>query len=150
MKTDLKKIIIEINLPKNFNTIIEKNMNEEFIIAQKKWNINIDKNQKENIFKHSLKQLEYKIQELTKTTWKIGDPIHVKVNSEKEVETGIILPNKKYVNSDIHLIRLSDGWKVDFEKRKESIHLKNFTDFFKEFLIKSSKTAVFYGVSSYK
>lgn len=142
------KMIIHLELDKNFIEEIKKEMYEEIEIASKKWSVALNTEDEDTIIVNSIKQVRRKTSENVRTNWDLSDKITVKVNSiKKGIE--ITLPAPEAANSPTTLIYTRDGWELDQEKRDESVSLADFDQHMKNQIIKWARTAVFYGVASY-
>jgi len=142
------KMIIHLNLDKNFIEKIKEEMYKEIEIASKKWSVSLNTDDEDLIISHSVKQVRRKTSENIRTNWDLSDTLTVKINSiHKNVE--ITLPAPEASSSTSSLIYTRDGWEIDTEKRDESVRLPDFRDYIQDQIMQWARTAVFYGVASF-
>lgn len=147
MKNDMK-MIIHIDLTTNFFDVLLEEMEKELEVACKKWDVNLNQEEKELVFEHSIKQVKRKVSENTKTLWDLSDVLTVKVNSQRR-PIEIRLPAKEAETSKIKLFYTKDGWEIDQEMQDDAVRLADFAEHLENLIKRWSRTAVFYGVGSY-
>lgn len=142
------KMIIHVDLGKNFVDTIHKDMDKAFDEATKKWGVYINFKEKEAIFTHSIRQVQAKTSENAKNNWDLSDQLTIRAIS---IRSGIeiSLPSPEADNVKTKLFYTRDGWEVDQENHEESIPLNEFADFIRNKIRTWVQTAVFYGVGSY-
>jgi hypothetical protein len=141
---------ITLTLPKTYKRKLVALMEDEFLVASRKWGLKLNTEDKKRIFTHSIAQLEGKVFLITGTQWKSDDPTLVlEVATQKGNMFPIIIPSKEAEELAISLVRSHDEWRIDSEPNSEAVLLKDFYSFFLAEMEKWIRTAVFYGVGSY-
>lgn len=148
MKTVTNKIHIHLQVGENFIDEIKSAMNDELIVASRKWGIHLNTEDSDRVINHSMNQLRKKVSESVKTNWDLGAKISVRVNSPKR-SSDINLPDKSMSKSKTKLIKARDGWEIEQEPNEDSVLLGEFLEHFKAQIKTWARTAVFYGVASY-
>lgn len=150
MRAEKPELIIHINLPENFINIVKDVMEDEIEVASKKWGVRLNTDDRRNIIRHSINQLQYKVSDNSRTAWDLGDTINVRVNIIGQ-KREITLPNPKIKEkSTTKLAKNKDGWKIEEEDvRDDLVPLAEFDEYFKNLIYTWARTAVFYGVGSY-
>lgn len=147
MKNDTK-MIINLELDKDFIETVKNEMLDEIRVSSIKWGVALNVDDEDTIITNSVKQVRRKTSENVKTNWDLSDKLTVKVNSvRKGIE--ITLPAVEADNSPSALIYTRDGWEMDQEKREGSVRLADFQKHMQSQIIEWARTAVFYGVSTY-
>lgn len=146
MRNESPQMLVHINLDRDFIESVKEEMEDEFRIACKKWEISLTENDMNLIFDHSLKQLRRKVSENIGTNWDLSDKLTVKVAYTENIEITLPgkLPHKKY-----SLLKTRDGWSVDYESCDGAVQLSDFKKYMKNKINTWARTAVFYGVGSF-
>lgn len=162
MRKNSKRLLVKIDLGKNFMESINETMEKEFKTAQKKWGLTLNTTDEDKIFQHALNQLRRKTSEITKTNWDFSETLTVKVNSQYNGEEIYISTQKnvfeenidekteKFKNLTFKATR--DGWEQmydDDDSGKEPIPITEFGQKIQQLILEWAKIAVFYGVGSY-
>lgn len=148
MRNDTK-MIIHINLPKNFVEVVHNEMEQELTESSKKWEVSLNQSQRENILRHAINQTKQKVSDNAKNQWDLSDRLTIKANSTKKgIE--IVLPDPNgNVPPNVKLFYTRDGWELDQEHHDEAVALVDFADYIQNKIKTWVRTAVFYGVASY-
>ena len=142
------KMIIHVDLTEDFISILLDEMEDEFDLSCRKWDVRLNQDEKERVLEHSLKQVKRKTSENIKTLWDLSDTLTVKVNSQKR-PIEIRLPAPEAESSKIKLFYTKDGWEIDQEMQDEAVKLADFAEHIESKIKTWARTAVFYGVGSY-
>lgn len=138
---------------KGLTSKIEAAMLDEMKIAKAKWRVYLSSKEEEEILRLSRLQLIAKVQSITKDMeWSIDDKISiypVRVEENSRLVENLSLPNDSR-KRDIHLLEVNDGWKIDNDNSIESTPLFKFEERVVTRILEWARTAVFYGVGSYK
>lgn len=148
MRAEKTALTVHINLPKGFINKVKKVMENELSIASGKWGVTLTNGEKADLINHAMNQVQRKVNDNTRLVWDFSDVLNVRVNSPKNEELHI--PDARLATHPKRLIKTKVGWEVDDESRDESIFLKDFHEHLQNLIFTWSRTAVFYGVGSYK
>lgn len=124
-------------------------MKEEYVRSLEKWDISLSDAEEKTIFENSLKQVISRVNVLTRNEWDMNSGLIVVTVANGPKRT-IEIPSEESDDSDIHIVRVRGGWKVDTEQSEESILIKDFPEFLEKTITSWSRTAIFYGTGSYK
>jgi hypothetical protein len=122
-------------------------MNEELEVAPHKWKLTLTDSEIKNILDNSLKQLEMKTSFISGNQWKLSNKAIYNITG---IDGEYSLPGDEDKLPKVFFTRTSDSWIVDSESKDDSVLLKDFLEVAKTEIINWAKTAVFYGVGSYK
>lgn len=138
---------IIINLPEDFLKHLQKEINDELAIAQRKWKIQLDAKQKTHVRKAALTQLASKVSSLAHSNWDLGDKLLINVpGGDGRIE----LPKTvKGANANLSLVLSKKGWEVIEEEADIAVGINDFHGSIIDNLNTWVRTAVFYGVGSY-
>lgn len=142
----MSTLSIIINLPEDFLKHLQKEINDEIAIAQKKWKVTLNTKQKTHIRKAALTQLASKVSSLAHSTWDLGDKLLINVaGGSGKIE----LPKEIKRNANLSIVLSKKGWEVIEEEADVAVKINDFYDKVIENLNTWVRTAVFYGVGSY-
>lgn len=148
MKVEKPELTVHINLPQNFVEKIKEVMEDEIDVASKKWKVKLTEDERQTVIKHSLNQVQRKVSENIRTSWDLGDTLHVKVFYSRGGE--LTLPDPSLSGLKSRLVRPREGWRIEEdEPNDDMLHILDMDSFFVSSIYTWSRTAVFYGVSSY-
>lgn len=148
MRKENRRMTLVLHFNDDFVHRIHRTMEDEFEIASKKWGVKLNMDDKDLIMHHSSKQLQRKVAEMTKTAWKMGNTVNVKVVSSQTVNIDLPLPPDNPMNR-IKLVYTKDGWQSEYDDQSKSVLLKDFLSKIEENIFQWARTAVFYGVGSF-
>ena len=140
-------MILKLNLGRGFSEKIRAEMEKEIEIAQGKWKTFLSDSEKEIVLENSVKQLEMKLSFIASRPWKLSDKAIYEIDG---LEGEYMLPRDSKELGNVFFTRTSDSWIVDNESKVDSILFENFLPHLKDEIMGWAKTAVFYGVGSYK
>lgn len=137
-----------IDLGSDFiETAIADAMEEEFDIASRKWRVYPSDEEKKHIIEQSLLQLRTKVRGLACHEWAFEQELRLAVAG---LSNNIKIPSKDATRSKHRLVRARDGWVIDQDDSEFSIKLVELPDAIRREILEGARTAVFYGVGSYK
>lgn len=141
-------LTVKVKIGKVFIKELNNAVEDEFKKAVDKWGVTLSNDEKKDLIVKSFEQLQSRIEAISKNPWKIGESIVYTIpGATGEYE----LPSKESKSSGVMLVRASDGWKASSEPKKgDPIPLGTFHKVAKEEITNWLRTAVFYGVGSYK
>lgn len=143
-------LAVSVKLPQAYKAKLEAILEDEYVIACKKWGVSPTEEEKLAIMAHSKTQLQNKASSLAKNTWTIEDEtLVVNLITTKPGRFEAELPSEKAAEFNITIYRAHDHWRVETEKTKELVAYADFYNHVLETLEQWSRTAVFYGVGSY-
>lgn len=149
MKLQPKKVNIIVKLEDNFLKKLRLDIEDEIKIASKKWRVNLNNEDRNNIVLHSFNQLFQKVSEITKNTWSGDEVIEVRLNTKKDIKDIEVSKGLK-LDSDLRLLKLRDRWEIAYDDSEETIiPINEFYDYLTGKIRQWARTAAFYGVSSY-
>lgn len=133
--------------------LVEETMNDELSIAKGKWKIFLTDEEDKLVLEKSKEQVLEKAKVITKDLdWTFSDTIHITPVRGKEggfLTSNICLPADRRKHS-LNLIEVNDGWKIEKDHSIESIPIFDFSEKIVSDILTWSRTAVFYGVGSFK
>lgn len=137
-----------------FAEVIENAMADEMEIAKGKWKVYLTSEEESHILSESAKQLRYKARLISgDDSWEIGSTeirIHpIKADEAPRLSEVIRLPQEARTK-DIRLIEVNSGWKIDVDDSIDATPIFRFADRVKSRLEEWARTAVYYGVASYR
>lgn len=142
------KAFINITLPEHYVDDLKLAAYEEMRTASTKYKLNLTSEEKDNIFYHSFKQLEFKVKEIARTDWEIGQKkVSIRVDHYEELEIDIPKDLSSHMNKSV--LRESKKCSFDYENNKGSIPLNELQSEIMTMLDKFLRTAIMYGVGSY-
>ena len=146
MKKKSNKMKINIFLGKDFKNLLNSEIEDEFIIAQKKWSVQLSVEDKDRIKEFSLEQL-YGKEEFILGSKESNNNVTVIVESYEEKQ--ISISENKFPDGKLSLLRHRDCYEIDYDNLIDSIPIKKFAQHIKKEIFKWVRTAIFYGVGSY-
>lgn len=140
---------VTIKLENNFLKKVRLEIEDEIKVASKKWRVNLNTEDRNNIVMHSFNQLFQKVTEISKNNWSGEDIIEVRINTKRDI--GVIELSKGVkIESDLRLLKLRDRWELAYDESDETIiPIDEFYEYFTGKIKQWARTAAFYGVSSY-
>lgn len=134
---------LDPKLLESVNSIID----DEFEIAERKWKVSLTDDQRDVVRIHALDQLKCRIESLTESEWDDVSKIRLCIKDESGELT---VPSKGAKDSTIRLIRVTRGWCVDPDNKDTGFPVNELQKVIQEEIEKWTRTAVYYGVSSYR
>lgn len=153
MVIDLNRVGFHIKLDNNYKKEIRTAMELEMTVAQKKWGVKLDDSIQAHIIEHALEQLDQKVSDTSKSSWNFQDTLTIKIKGlSKKGQRDLQLPKDQNYSKmkNKNFIMTRDGWEVTDDASDASIKLIDFPEYVFNKIIEWSRTAVFYGVGSYK
>lgn len=147
MKKNSDKIIIRVDLGKDFSSHVHSDMEKEFSISERKWGLSLDAEKKNTVFNNAVAQLEDKVSAVFDNPWEISNSLIMSVKAYKNIE--ISVPDERLQGSSLCLLRRRDGWEVDTENTIGATNINRIPEVVKKEIRSWAKTAIFYGVGSY-
>lgn len=138
---------LTLNHGENFVKEVNEAMHDELEEASKKWGVMLTKEQEAKVLKAAFEQLKLRVHSVSKEHWQLTNEVRYSLpNSRGNFQ----VPSPEASASHIRLVRASDGWQVDQERREESVKIGDFLPVSRKEIMNWARTAVFYGVGSYK
>lgn len=138
---------LSLHLDEGFNDDLQKEMKNELKEASFKWGVKLTEKQKVEILKRSVDQVRFRVVSVSGNPWNLENKIDFKMNG---LQKNISVSHDDQKIPNIQLIRARDSWIVDNDVSEKSVALKDFYQHFKQEVMTWARTAVFYGVGSYK
>lgn len=142
---------VHVALPPDFQTQIESAMAAELSVASQKWGVSLSDEAREYVLEHSLRQLQAQVAELMKTSWQFDPVVSLKVRGlPKRGRADIHLPAHASKLQDVRLKESKVGWIVAEDGDVDSVAPEDMDTVIREQILAWARTAVFYGVGSYR
>jgi len=139
-------LTITVSLPNDFISQLDKEIDGELQIAQKKWKLNLSEDEQNLVRKSARDQLRSKVSTLSKNTWDLGSKLVI--TAAGATGTLAVKPGTK-VNSEHSLLLNKNGWSVTTEEADAVVPSEDFYEDLINRIFTWVRTAVFYGVGSY-
>lgn len=140
-------LILNLELPESFLRDLDRTINEEITLAQKKWKLKLTEEQKIVVFENARTQTRLKTSTIAKQAWDLGNKLAIRVpyirNMQIELKPGVP------VNKKIDLVMTKDGWVQANEETEYPINVANVLEKQITTILRWGQTAAFYGVGSY-
>lgn len=155
MSTASSRIAFHVRLDENYMELIDEAIVDELKIAQRKWGVALNEEAEELVKKHSLNQLSMKVDLSFKTSWNFQPLVTFKIKGlSKNGDSGLLkdltLPDEIESVPDVKLVLGRDGLEIESEPSDNTIDPAHLSSYAMERILKWIRTAVFYGVSSYR
>lgn len=171
------KIIVTAQLGEEFSDSIEEAIHEKLRVAQNKWDVSLTREQQDLVIDNSRYQLKKKLLEVYKHEQKVErytdqgfaddeeeDDFLDEYDNSLDLSTIYITVKTRYHDRDISITvgedtpktasllitRTSQGYIAADEETESTVWLSEFPQRIKSDILKWAKTAVFYGVGSFK
>jgi hypothetical protein len=143
-------LILNLELPENFEEELYKTINDEIALAQKKWKLKLSDDQKLKVFESSRTQTRLKTSTIAKQTWDLGRKLSLKVTFTKNTQIEL-KPDSNFTatHKKINLVLTKDGWVIANEESEDPVNITEILDKQIEVIKQWARTAAFYGVGSY-
>lgn len=122
-------------------------MEDELEIASGKWGVRLTDEQRAGILEAAFKQLRLRVESVSNEAWEFTSEVKYSFAGSRG---SFIVPSAEASASHIRLVRASDGWQVDQDRREDSVKIGEFLPVARNEIMTWARTAVFYGVGSYK
>lgn len=122
-------------------------MKDELAIASRKWGVNLSKAEEAFVLETALKQLRLRVEAIAGHPWNYTPEVTYVLAGKKAT---LRVPSPEASKSPLRLVRASDAWKVDPDREETSIPLGEFAAAARGETLAWARTAVYYGVGSYK
>lgn len=155
MNAMASRITFHVKLADNYMDLIEEAIEDELIVAQRKWGVSLSEETVEHVKRHSLNQLSMKVDLTLKTSWNFQPIINLKIkgltkSSGNDLLKDLTLPDELDSVPDIELVLGRDGFEVEDEPSDGTVLPAELNGYILNRILVWSRTAVFYGVGSYK
>lgn len=142
--------LIAVTMPVDYMNKIEDVLLDELEIAQNKWGLRLSKDDVNSVKKHSLNQVTEKFATTFKCQWGFEPVAKIKlkgVSFYHEPKEVIALDR---FDENTYLVIGKQGLEVDDEIGEDAFLIKDFTEHLMNIILKWTRTAVFYGVGSFR
>lgn len=155
MSTMASRIAFHVKLAENYMDLIEEAVEDELKVAQRKWGVELSEETIELVKRHSLNQLSMKVDLTLKTSWNFQPTVTLKIkglskSSGSELNKDLNLPEELALVPAIELVLGRDGFEVESEPSDGTVLPKDLDSYILNRILVWARTAVFYGVGSYK
>ena len=155
MSTMASRITFHVKLTDNYMELIDEAIEDELKVAQRKWGVALSEETVEHVKRHSLNQLSMKVDLTLKTSWNFQPIVSLKIKGlSKSSTSGLLkdltLPDELERVPDIELVLGRDGFEVESEPSDGTVDPADLSDYIMDRIVVWGRTAVFYGVGSYK
>lgn len=149
------RVIFNVELPEDFLQSMEQVMEEELQIAQRKWGISLDDELQEQVKRHSLNQLAAKVDLTMKVSWNFQRVLPLKIkgltkSSAGEIHKDLLLPRDAGKVGPLKLLLDRDGYEVDDEDSDGAVSAEDLPSSALQTILTWLRTAIFYGVGSFR
>lgn len=154
MNASASRVGFIVALPSDYMDQIEEAVTDELKVAQQKWGVKLSPETQERVREHSINQLVLKVDSALKTTWEFKPEISLKIKGLTKgsggFNTDLNIPEDADKLDGIRLILAREGYEVDDEDSDGSLNVTDLPTRLLEAILKWLRTAIFYGVGSYK
>lgn len=155
MSTMASRVAFHVKLAENYMELIEGAVEDEIKVAQRKWGVNLSPEAIEDIRKHSFNQLSMKVDLALKTSWNFQPVITLKIKglsreSGSVIQKDLNLPAELKKVQSLQLVLGRDGFELTSEPEDGTVSPGELPEAVLNRIIAWARTAVFYGVGSYK
>lgn len=155
MSTMASRILFHVKLADNYMDLIEGAIEDELRTAQRKWGVDLSGETIEEVKRHSLNQLSMKVDLTLKTSWNFQQIITLKIKGlSKSSGDGLLkdlnIPEELNLVPEIELVLGRDGFEVESEPSDGTVLPGDLESYILNRILVWTRTAVFYGVGSYK
>lgn len=155
MSTMASRIAFHVKLAENYMDLIDKAIEDELKVAQRKWGVDLSEETVELVRRHSLNQLSMKVDLTLKTSWNFQRVVTLKIKGlSKSSGNGLLkdlnLPDEIDSVPAIELVLGRDGFEVESEPSDGTVLPADLPEYILDRILVWIRTAVFYGVGSYK
>lgn len=142
--------MLTLTLPKQFFKDLEDVIEDELKIAQKKWQLKLTEEEKDVVRKNAYTQVYQKASTVAGSTWAGEKHIIVKIPYFKDVDLKLNANTSKTLEKDLELVMTKDGWITASDESESPVLLSQIINYKTNIMLVWARTAVFYGVGSYK
>lgn len=150
MTTQIKGGFI-IDLPSDFVKTLAAEAEDEITIAENKWGVILDNDQRERVKFYAIKQLDNRVSRFSGSSWRVGDSeLPVKIAEFAASKKIVRLPALKEADDQYPLTRIRDGIGLAKEDSENIFVSADLQEFLETLIKKWLRTGVYYGVGSYR
>lgn len=141
-------LILNLELPGSFLKDLDKAINEEIVLAQKKWKLRLTNEQKAIVFENARTQTRLKTSAIAKQAWDLGTKLSLKIVYDHNMQINLKrgAPAPKAVDD---FVMTKDGWVRATEESENPVSVSDILERQIATIIRWGQTAAFYGVGSY-
>lgn len=155
MSTMASRIAFHVKLTDNYMDLIEAAVEDELKVSQQKWGVELNEETIELVKRHSLNQLSMKVDLTFKTSWNFQPIVTLRIkglskSSGNAMLRDLTLPEEIESVPEIELVLGRDGFEVESEPSDGTVLPSELQDRLLKLILVWARTAVFYGVGSYK
>lgn len=149
MSRKISRVMIHLHVGEKFVKELRETMEDEMVIASKKWNVALSSEKQDHVIDSAFSQLLTKISEVAKVPWR-GEPIlQIRASNAGSLKKDFSLPAEAKKYRDLSVVRMRDGWTFTSDESDDVVPIPEFYDEFVTMVHQWARTAVFYGVASY-
>lgn len=142
-------IVVTMELGNGFDDSLTEEMVDELAIAEKKWGVSLNSDDKRNVMHHSLIQAKRRANTVCGDIWDNTGSLRVTVKgASQSMEINSSKPLSKAAE-EVMVIRKRDGFTVAEEDGADTFGLADVPSKVDRLIRDNARTAVFYGVGSY-
>lgn len=155
MSTMASRVAFHVKLAEDYMERIESAIEAELKTAQRKWGVSLSEETIELVKRDSLNQLSMKVDLTLKTSWNFQPIITLKIkglskNSSSGMLKDLTLPDELKSVPEIALVLGREGFEVESEPSDGTVEPAELNGYILDRILVWVRTAVFYGVGSYK
>jgi len=155
VSTMASRVAFHVKLADNYMALIDQAIEDELKTAQRKWGVELSDETIESVKRHSLNQLSMKVDLTLKTSWNFQPFVTLKIkglskNSSSGPLKDLTLPDELKSVPEIALVLGRDGFEVESEPSDGTVDPADLNGYILNRILVWIRTAVFYGVGSYK
>lgn len=142
-----------VSLPAKFSETIQKAIDSEILVAQKKWAVTLTEEQRLYVSQMSRVQLEQRVSAMARVSWssQMGSQVPVSIaDAPSDNDSRFPSLDLEKTVGDVYLTRNNTVWSLTETKEgDDSIHARDFAQYYQNLLLTWVRTATFYAVGSY-
>lgn len=155
MSATASRIAFHVKLADNYMDLIEEAIEDELAVSQRKWGVSLSAETVEHVKRQSLNQLSMKVDLTLKTSWSFQSVLSLKIKglskgSGNGLASDITIPEDLESVEGIELVLGRDGFEVEDEPSDGTVLPADLSEYILNRILVWARTAVFYGVGSYK
>lgn len=142
-------LVLTLELPENFLKELDAVIKDELAIAQKKWKIKLSPEEREIVLKNAYAQTRLKTSTIARHSWNLEEKLTMRIPYKKNSNMTLRIGEKPTRNL-VDLIITKDGWVIASEESESPTPLENLLEKQIQTIFTWARTAVFYGVGSFR
>ncbi len=147
MAIETTNLIIELELPEDFEATLERVIIDEIIKSKKKWRIKLTDEEFQTVLNNARTQARLKMTAIARLEWDLGRKLSLKIPYSKNQK--VSLKENSRPREKLKFLLSKDGWSIDYDDTDQAVPLNELWAKQQEIILTWAKTAAFYGVGSY-